>query len=147
MQKKKQRSGYARQYMSLYVVSDVSAKANCSITSIFPTTLTASGGKFVDGTKNVEIHCTCTDVNGMASNYVRWYDPDGEGVFERSYHKYVPGTPYFETTLDNYALVIPIFNGSYDGVYTCEIVNNYSYVKPKATVNLTLDGKYTCTKI
>ena len=134
--------------MSLHTVNDVSAKANCSITSIFPTTLTASGGRFADGTKNVEIQCICMDINGMASDYVQWYYPNGTRIFEKSHHKDIPGTPYYERILDNYVLVIPTFNGSYNGVYTCGVRNRSIYEEPRATVNLTLDGKHIwlCTK-
>ena len=129
--------------MSLHIASDVSAKNKCSITSIFPTTLTASGGKFADGTRDVEIQCTCTDADGMGLNNVLWYYPNGKRVFEKLHHKYIPGTPYFEKTHDNYLLVIPIFNDLYDGIYTCGVENKFSYEEPKATVNLTLDGKCT----
>ena len=79
----------------------------------------------------------------MALGNVQWYNPDGKGVFEKLHHKYISGTPYFEKTLDNHLLVIPTFNGSYDGVYICGIGNKFSYEEPKASVNLTLDGKDT----
>lgn len=128
--------------MSLHTVNDVLAKANCSITSIFPTTLTASGVRFADGTKNVEIQCTCTDINGTASDDVQWYYPNGTRIFERLHYRDIPGTPYYKRVLDNYVLVIPTFNGSYDGVYTCGIRNRFLYEEAKATVNLTLDGKH-----
>ena len=128
--------------MSLYTVRDVLAKANCSITSMFPTTRTASGGKFADGTNNVEIHCSCTDVNGTASDYIQWYDPDGERVLEKLHHNYTPGIPYYEKFLENYVLVIPTFNDLYDGVYTCTVGNSYSSVESITTVDLKLDGKY-----
>ena len=133
--------------MSLYTVNDISAKANCSITSMFPTTRTASGGKFADGTNNVEIHCSCTDVNNTASDYVQWYDPDGERVLEKLHHNYTPGIPYYEKILENYVLVIPTFNESYDGVYTCAAGNSYSYDESEATVDLKLDGKHIASYV
>ena len=125
---------------------DVSAQGGCTITPINPTTLTAAGGVLAIGTENVTIRCNnCTDDGGTLSR-VRWYDPDGNRLVRTAIKDYVPGTPHFSRV--NYAnndiiLVIPTFNDSYDGTYTCgERVDRGELPgPPNATVILTIGGK------
>ena len=125
-------------------VVDVSAQGGCTITSINPTTLTAAGGVLASGTVNVTIQCNCTDDDGMVADSVRWYDPDGTRLLVNTQKYYVAGTPYFRRAPDdtNIILVIPTFNDSYDGTYTCGRRSGSLPVgAPNATVELTISSK------
>ena len=105
----------------IHLVVDVSAQGGCTVTPIKPTTLTAAGGVLASGTVNVMIKCNCTDDNGTVVDPVRWYDPDGTRLLVNAHGDYVAGTPYYKREPDNanIALVIPTFNDSYVGTYTC----------------------------
>ena len=122
---------------------DVSADGGCTITPINPTTLTAAGGAMPSGTENVMINCNCTASDGTVVDIVRWSDPDGN----RLRLPYIaPDTPYSRKGNDNtdntnVLLIIPTFNDSYDGTYTC---GRYTggptgvFANPMATVTLTI---------
>ena len=102
---------------------DVSAQGGCTITPINPTTLTTAGGVLASGTVNVMIQCNnCTDDNGALTE-IRWYDPNENRLFDPDRNvNYVAGTPHWsriDGADDNIILVIPTFNDSYDGTYTC----------------------------
>ena len=89
---------------------DVSAQ-NCTITSLNPTTLTATGGALINGTTDVRIQC---------DQRVRWFDINTNFVFTSANPNYVAGSPYHIRNdpdgIDNdVTLVIPIFTDSYDG--------------------------------
>ena len=124
---------------------DVSAQGGCTITPINPTTLTAAGGVLASGTENVIIRCNCADDDGMVVGRVRWYDPDGTRLLDSVNNDYVTGTPYFRRAPDdtNILLVIPTFNDSYDGTYTCGgRVNRSPPGPPNAAVILTINGEF-----
>ena len=128
----------------VHPVVDVSAQGGCTITPINPTTLTTAGGVLASGTENVMIQCNCTDDDGTVVNPVRWYDPDGTRLLVSGYSNYVAGTPYYRREPDNtnIALVIPTFNDSYDGTYTCGGRVSYGLPgPPNAVVILTIAGK------
>ena len=123
---------------------DVSAQGGCTITPINPTTLTATGGVLVSGTVNVTIRCNnCTNDDHTVSR-VGWYDPNGIRLVDSVYNNsYVPGTPHFSRVNganNDTILVIPTFNDSYDGTYTCGDRDGPSG-PPTATVILTIFGK------
>ena len=121
---------------------DVSAQGGCTITPINPTTLTAAGGVLANGTENVMIKCNCTDDDGTVVGRVRWYDPDRTRL--QIYNYYPAGTPYYRRAPDytSIILVIPTFNDSYNGTYTCgEKVRSGLPGPPNAAVLLTIDGK------
>ena len=123
---------------------DVSAQGGCTITPINPTTLTTAGGVLASGTVNVMIQCNCTDDDGTVVDMVRWYDPDGTRLIVSTHNRYVAGTPYYRREPDNtnIVLVIPTFNDSYDGTYTCGGKFNIGPPDlPNAAVDLTIDGK------
>ena len=124
---------------------DVSAQGGCTITPINPTTLTAAGGVLASGTEDVTIQCNnCTDDDGTIVDLVRWYDPDGTRLLSSASYRYVVGTPYYSREPDdtNIALVIPIFNDSYDGTYTCGKKKSRGPPNPpNAFVTLTISGK------
>ena len=127
---------------------DVSVQGGCTITPINPTTLTTAGGVLASGTVNVTIRCNdCTDDGGYTLGRVKWYDPDRNRLVRTTNKDYVPGTPHFLRVNDNnndIILVIPTFNDSYDGMYTCgeRVVNKYQLPgPPNAVVILTVGGK------
>ena len=116
--------------------------APCTITPLNPTTLTAAGGAVVNGTVNVMIQCTCV---ATGNQRVRWYDINTIFLVQSNHPTdYVAGSPYFilGTTVgnvQNVTLVIPTFNNSYDGTYSCGIfVNNTQFKSPSTAVTLTI---------
>ena len=130
----------------LYPVVDVSAQGGCNITPINPTTLTTAGGALASGTENVMILCNCTYGNGTVVDIVRWYNPDGIQLFLLSSDSYIPGTPHYTRLVDdsntNIILVIPTFNDSYDGTYTCgRRVSSTQVGTPNTAVTLTIVGE------
>ena len=125
-------------------MADVSAQGGCTITPIYPTTLTATGGGLLNGTINVRIQCSCTESNGASVNVVRWYDPAGTRlVSTRNTEKFNPNVPHFTRVNVHYdrnvILVIPTFNDSYNGTYTCgrEADDRSTLTAPTADVTLT----------
>ena len=121
-----------------YPVVEVSAQS-CIITPLNPTTLTATGGTVVSGTMNVMIQCACSVTGSL-----RWYDINTNFLFQSAHQRYVASSPYFilGATIGNVqtvVLVIPIFNGSYDGTYNCGIrVNDTEFTSPSAAVTLNI---------
>ena len=133
---------------------DVLAQGGCTITPISPTTLTATGGVLANGTENVIIQCNCTDDDGMVVNRIRWYDPAGTRLRSSHHVQFDHNIPYFERVNNddsNIILIIPIFNCSYDGTYTCgKLANDVVALEPPMAA-VTLNGKLTqsviCTYI
>ena len=125
---------------------DVSAQGGCTITPINPTTLTAAGGVLANGTMNVMIQCSnCTDDGGTLSE-IRWYDPNEIRLVDPDRNDdYMAGTPYYSRVGgadDNIILVIPTFNDSYDGTYTCgPKARRGPPGPPSSAVTLTIGGK------
>ena len=111
--------------------------AQCTITPLNPTTLTATGGAVVSGTMNVMIQCSCS-VTG--DQRVRWFDINMNFLTLQTNPKYVAGSPYYIINGRNdVTLVIPIFNDYYDGTYNCGIrVSNTEFTSPSAAVTLTI---------
>ena len=118
-----------------------------------PTTLTTTGGGTPSGTMNVRILCNCTENNGMAVDVVRWYDTAGTRLGSARSHSqfnpFNPNVPYFTRVggdigenIDNTntILVIPTFNDSYDGTYTCgrNATDRSALTPPTANVTLTI---------
>ena len=123
---------------------DVSAQS-CNVTPLSPTTLTATGGAIVYGTMNVRIRCSCTESDGTAVNTVRWFDPDGTRLVSvQNTAQYNPNAPHFTRVNTNsdrdVILVIPTFNDSYNGTYTCgrNVANRSQLTGPTADVTLTI---------
>ena len=125
---------------------DVSAQGGCTITPINPTTLTAAGGVLAIGTEKVTIRCNnCTNDYGTLGR-VRWYDPAGNRLVNPSNPVYMHGVPYYTRVNganDDIKLVIPTFNDSYDGTYTCgeRVSKGELPGPPNAVVILTIGGK------
>ena len=121
---------------------DVSAQS-CNVTPLSPTTLTATGGAIAYGTMNVSIQCSCTESDGTVVNTVRWYNPDGTKLVTTLNAQYNPDAPYFTRVNANsnrdVILVIPTFNDSYNGTYTCgrNVADRSALTPPTADVTLT----------
>ena len=131
---------------------DVSTQASCTITPINPTTLTTADGVLPNGTENVMIRCNCSEDDGSETTNVRWYDPDGNFVPRIGGGRFIAEAPHFtrpsgDNNNRNITLVIPTFNDSYDGTYTCGRrdgrTNNPPLppLPPTATVSLIIDGE------
>ena len=123
---------------------DVSTQS-CNVTPLNPSTLTATGGAIAYGTMNVRIRCSCTESDSTPVNTVRWYDPNGTRlVSARNTVKFNPDVPHFTRVNVNsdrdVILVIPTFNDSYDGRYTCgrNVANRSRLTGPTADVTLTI---------
>ena len=132
---------------------DVSAQS-CNITPLNPTSLTTTGGAIVYGTMNVRIQCSCTQSDGTAVNTVRWYDINGAKlVSAQNTVQYNPDAPHFTrvnaNSDRNVILVIPTFNDSYDGRYTCgrNVVDRSDLTSPTADVTLTIISELMINKI
>ena len=125
---------------------DVSAQGSCTVTPINPTTLTAAGGVLPIGTENVMIQCNnCIDNDSSVLTNLRWYDPNGNKPPRFGNNNYIPGAPHYtrvNNVRDNIILVIPTFNDSYDGNYTCgRNVFEDLPGPPTATISLTIGGE------
>ena len=128
---------------------DVSAQS-CTITPLSPTTLTATSGAITYGTENVRIRCRCTESDGTAVSVVRWYDPAGTRlVSARNPAEFNANVPHFTreggdtgNNVDNtnIILVIPTFNDTYAGRYTCgrNAADRTTLTPPTADVTLTI---------
>ena len=128
-------------------VVDVSAQGSCTITPINPTTLTTAGGVLPNGTENVMIQCNCSDNYGDVITSLGWWYPDGLPG-RRLAPRADPGdgTPYYtrpssDGNNKNVTLVIPTFNDSYGGNYTCGRRRSGSLISPTASVSLTIGGE------
>ena len=129
---------------------DVSAQGRCTITPLSPTTLTTTGRGIPSGTMNVTIRCNCTQSNGTAVSVVRWYDPAGTRlVSPQNTEQFNPNVPHFTRVGGDFGndvdeasviLVIPTFNDSYDGTYTCgrNAADRTALTPPTANVTLTI---------
>ena len=126
---------------------DVSSEGECTITPINPTSLSTAGGVLPNGTENVMMRCNCTDDDGIVINTVRWYYPDGRLVPRFIGSSDSPNTPHITRPSDdtddrNVTLVIPTFNDSYDGKYTCgRRITDGPPVPPTVAVNLTVSSE------
>ena len=124
----------------VYYAFNLSAQGNCTVTAINPTNLTATGKvlAIAYGTENVTIQCNCFDVNEKALSSVRWFDSKGIRLRFQRHHKYAAGALHLIRTNNSGAiLVIPIFNNSYDGIYTCGIGRNFPPKEPSIDISLT----------
>ena len=89
------------------------------------------------------IRCNCTDDDNLPVD-VRWYDPNGGRIPSLANRNYfVPDAPQFIRENDEriVLLLIPTFNDSYDGTYTCGRKAINFPVSPSSTLNLILDGE------
>ena len=104
--------------------TDISAESKCTIALMNSTNLTISDGvlSIAYGMKNVRIHCDCSAASGMVLSPIRWFDPHGRVIKKRN----KTGRNYFTENFDdlNVVLVIPIFNESHEGIYSCGFGNN-----------------------
>ena len=130
-------------HLYLCAVVDVSAQGSCTVTPLYPSTLTATGGAIANGTKSVMIQCNCTDNDGVVLNQIGWFNPEENRIFDQNQNNSTVGTPYSQTAFGATiaTLVIPTFSDSYDGTYTCGVGTTYPPGPPNAIVYLTIDGE------
>ena len=127
---------------------DVSAQASCTITPINPTTLTTAGGVLPNGTENVMIRCNCSESDGSVITNARWYGPDGI-IPRMGTSDFIAGAPHHTRASGdrfnrNITLVIPTFNDSYNGNYTCgrrDSNTDNLPLPPTFTVSLIIGGE------
>jgi len=119
-------------------VVDVSSLDSCTVTPTSPNNLTSAGGALVDGTQNVTIECECVDYRGSRLRRVRWFF-FGTTLVARQTDP-PNGAPYYISANNGRlsTLVIPTFNDSYDGTYTC---GRGDILIPFTTISLTLLGE------
>ena len=92
------------------------------------------------------IQCSCTINN---AGRVRWYNPGGSKLFNNASKNFIPGAPHYirvngPTDNRNIILVIPIFNDTYDGTYTCgRRVSDTEFRAPNVSVILSITGELT----
>jgi len=115
-------------------VVNVSAQGSCTITSTNSPDLIAAAGILAHGTEYLMIECECVGDNGLQQSEIRWFLPDATIVATQA--NVLDGAPYHL----NGILVIPTFNHSYDGTYTCGVGNNYPPT-PMTTITLSLPGE------
>jgi len=120
-------------------VANVSAQ-NCTINPRSPSNLTVTGGVLTDGTQNVMIGCECVDDKEKRVGDVRWFFPNTTVVARQS--DAPDGAPYRNNNNRLQILVIPTFNDSYDGTYTCGVSKNDKHPpSPMTNITLTLEGE------
>jgi len=110
----------------------------CTITPTSPNDLSATGGVLSDGTQNVTIECECVDDDGTRLAKVRWFFPDNTTV--ETSPDVLNGSPYRINNKRLHTLVIPTFNDSYDGIYSCGRSDTYP-PDLLTTITLTLPGE------
>ena len=116
-----------------------STAQRCTITPVNPPDLT--DGILNDGTPNVTIDCSCSHNEGIAITKVKWFFPDGSRA--RSITKTSPGSPYVATSNSDTVstLIIPVFDDTYKGNYTCKPRDELENNSPMSTIQLLL-GEY-----
>ena len=93
------------------------------------------------------IRCTCADDNGTVITNIRWWYPDESRISRIAIGgSSTASTPHFtrasgDNNNRNITLVIPTFNDSYDGNYTCRRKSDGSLISPTASVILTIGGE------
>ena len=108
----------------------------CKITPTNPLSLEPSGGILRSGMDNATINCSCYKRNGP----VAWFSPNGDRLSD--FHNTLEGSPY--VTQDDEGMssvaVIPTFNYTMFGVYTCGIGPSY----PPSHMAITNLSKSAC---
>ena len=128
--------------------ADISAGSECTVTPMNSTNLTVSDGvlSIAYGMTNVRIHCNCSAVSVMVlMSPINWFGPHGRVIGKRNETNLtdINDRNYFTENSDdrNVVLVIPVFNESYEGIYSCGFGNN-SLLKHSINVDLAI-GKWS----
>jgi len=118
----------------------VSAQGSCTITPTSPDHLTVDGKELPDTTQKVMIECRCVDDKNTSLSRVRWFGHNNIRIMSQS--DTPTGAPYFINKKSGRlaTLVIPTFNDSYDGTYTCGMGTEYP-PNPITSITLTLAGE------
>ena len=114
----------------MYVI--VVADDKCTVTSINPTFLTATGGRLFDGMTNVKINFKCA--TSQYPEDTMWYYPNGTILpLQLS-----STSGYQDAMQQNGTLIIPRFSQLHEGMYYCWV--NGSTLGTRITLEL-LQGK------
>ena len=126
--------------LSLLLAITVKAQG-CVINPVNPKTLTADGTVLQIGTQNITITCYCSYGFNEGFNEVSWFFNGTRILSEQNLTKEHPYVVLSDITTTK--LVIPIFNESYSGIYTC---GNDNYTV-KGSIHLLFPvkpGMYSC---
>ena len=114
------------------------AQNRCIISPTSPTSLTATGGKLANNTRNVMIDCKCIMDRGGLFKKINWFTFDRNPVNNLS--SALSGVPYtsFNTHGKIMTLIIPEFIDEYSGTYICSPGLTVPHRSNRATIDLTL---------
>ena len=119
----------------IHVVVDVAAQS-CNTTAVNPASLTSDRGVLNNGTLNVTIECRCVDNKNRPIKNIKWFFQNGSQVLNISS---VPtGAPYLMTNKKIAMLIIPVFNDTYKGNYTCGKGQKLQILSPNTAIQLLL---------
>ena len=116
------------------------AAQSCDIKAVKPANLTSDGGVLNNGTRDVTIECRCMNRKNKLINGIKWFFQNGSQVLNISS---VPtDAPYLMTRNNERVaiLIIPLFNDTYKGNYTCGKGKSLPIGSPNTTIQL-LPGK------
>ena len=122
----------------LCTVNDVSAQTNCVISPDLDTLIIANGLQ-----RDVEIHCTCMDDNGMMIAGTRWFH-NGSSIPTRNARSSSITTPYQINTIPIKLYINNPFttDRSHTGTYTCSPNSMSSASPPGDTITLNAESEY-----
>ena len=128
------------QYYYLCTVDDVSGQTSCVISPNIATLTIADRLE-----RDVELHCQCTDDNGMMITGTTWFH-NGTSVTIQNAESSNITTPYqINTTPTTLYINAPFTTDhSHTGTYTCS-PNSMSSTPPGDTITLNAGSKYIAT--
>ena len=96
--------------------------------------------------EEVKIQCSCLYGNDMVMDPIHWFSPDGNRVTDQINSSFVD--PYSRNS-DNGSiiLIIPTFNDSNDGTYSCGFGKKFPPKKPNVYIDLSIGKLFTCSCI
>ena len=123
-------------YDFIYIFSvliAISIKAqSCVITPLIPSTLITAGGVLHNDTQNTTIACYCRDGFNRFDK-ARWFFDEARILLQQNTPR---GHPYVTLDRDLATLIIPTFNESYSGIYTCGNENYIDNITAQASIQL-----------
>ena len=107
---------------------------SCNINPKIPSILTITGKVLVfhNGTQNITIACYCKDRFNRRIERVRWF------FYNKTIQRDTSsgGHPYVVLDRNLATLIIPTFNGSFSGMYTCGNKININRLTVHSSVHL-----------
>ena len=115
------------------------AGQSCTVFPVNPASLTSSGR--VNNGTNVMVQCSCVDNENKSIRNIKWFFQNGSQLLDMK--SVSTGAPYL--MIVNYrktaTLVIPMFNDTYKGNYTCGKGQKLPIDPPNGIIQLLLSGK------